>query len=207
MTYEVNENHFFDLVGINQIKDFTYQISSQEYQDEILKAIIEIDLTYYDNMLEEQFTKLSLPIELSVDDFQDDCLNVKNLKLFVIENQGVKLEFDLEVFLKDEKQKEVQILEDVANENEIEKNLIKDEYQESLEENMKKRDSNICTSDDKCSFNLENLKTSFKCYRVLFVDDEAKIDSYSNKYMVSMDELYHAKKHSQRLVVDVSGND
>ena len=72
---------------------------------------------------------------------------------------------------------------------------------------MKKRDSNICTSDEKCSFNLENLKTSFKCYRVLFVDDEAKIDSYSNKYMVSMDELYHAKKHSQRLVVDVSGND
>ena len=124
MTYEVNENHFFDLVGINQIKDFTYQISSQEYQDEILKAIIEIDLTYYDNMLEEQFTKLSLPIELSVDDFQDDCLNVKNLKLFVIENQGVKLEFDLEVFVKDQKPKEVQIIEDIAIENEIEKNYV-----------------------------------------------------------------------------------
>lgn len=211
MTYELNESHFFDVLGINQVKTFSYLLNNKSYDGKVLFADITINLTYYDNDLQEKFINLAFPLELAIDNYSDDCLELKNVNLLVIENQGVKLEFDLEVWLADTIEElplddESDSVVDI-NQEQLEKKLIQDEYQESLEESMKEREGNICMNKETSVFNPACFKTSHKRYRLLFVDDEAKIDSYSNQYALSVDELYKAKKHNQRLIVDVSEND
>ena len=196
MTYEFNESHFFDVLGVSQIKNFTYSCEDKRYDNQALMANITINLFYYDIDMQEKETVLKLPMEIAANNPDVDSLVLEDVSLFVIENQGIKFEFKMQFTCQEDE-------EDITlDQNEI-KEKIKEEYQETLEETMKTRESNIITSSESV-FTINDLKTSYNRYRILFVDDDAKIDSYSNQYAVSIDELYKAKKHNKRLIVDAS---
>lgn len=208
MTYEHNESHFFDVVGINQIKTHSYLLANKAYDGKSFHADLLLNLTYFDSELKENFINLSLPIDISIDDYCEDFIEVKNVELLVVENQGINLDFTLEIILSDKvlkaKQKDNTLTEAISDE--VEKELIKEEYQATLEEVVKSREGNVCISEDKEKMNLGSLKTSYRHYRLLFLDDEKKLDTYSSSYQLSMQELYQAKKHNQRLIIDVDEN-
>ena len=78
MTYEHNESHFFDVVGINQIKTHSYLLANKAYDGKSFHADLLLNLTYFDSELKENFINLSLPIDISIDEEIDMDADVED---------------------------------------------------------------------------------------------------------------------------------
>ena len=214
LKYDIDEKRFFQIAGIEEIKSYEKRFEILEYTDGFMHSLINIDITYLNLEYEELNVSLSMPIEINAT--KDEEVELKEISLEVVENEGVNVFFLLSIEILDEKreespisfleeEKEVesverQTLDTSALGNEIVNNNISNELEmETIEEKIAKEELNEVTIlEGKKEF--LSLKTSYETYKAINLI-ESQFNNLSNLYKISLEKLYEKKKSGERLIV------
>lgn len=207
---------FLEIERISAIQSYVYRLKSKSINDNVIYGAIEIDISYKDNDNHECFKSLSFDISLdSIEEVAND-FKLINLKPYLIENQGVNIEYELEIMF-DEKKEIIEykdtnefisnnsdenideeFIENNINPNqkEIEKikeNISKD-YENKLAESLQQRENVIITTkasnseNDFLRFFDERLTSYFKI-KTLECTSEKELNSISKEYNIPIEEL------------------
>lgn len=137
MEYEVLDNKFISIKGINHIKDSKVEVGEYTVENNTIEGNLVIDVTYIDNEEIENIFHSKIPIQIFIDD-EDVQLEVKDTSLNVIDNQGIEVLFALIISSSEEKIKE-EIKEQIdlkLEEALKERNDIASEHEEINEEEI-----------------------------------------------------------------------
>ena len=214
LKYDIDEKRFFQIAGIEEIKSYEKRFEILEYTDGFMHSLINIDITYLNLEYEELNVSLSMPIEINAT--KDEEVELKEISLEVVENEGVNVFFLLSIEILDEKREESpisfaeekeevesferQTLDTSALGNEIVNNNISNELEmETIEEKIAKEELNEVTIlEGKKEF--LSLKTSYETYKAINLI-ESQFNNLSNLYKISLEKLYEKKKSGERLIV------
>ena len=214
LKYDIDEKRFFQIAGIEEIKSYEKRFEILEYTDGFMHSLINIDITYLNLEYEELNVSLSIPIEINAT--KDEEVELKEISLEVVENEGVNVFFLLSIEILDEKREESpisfaeekeevesferQTLDTSALGNEIVNNNISNELEmETIEEKIAKEELNEVTIlEGKKEF--LSLKTSYETYKAINLI-ESQFNNLSNLYKISLEKLYEKKKSGERLIV------
>lgn len=193
MKYNVNEKKFYELKDLKEIKSFSYDFNHIETNLDYEKYLLFIEVEYLNASDEEVKLELKFPLELATnieENLTADLINVD----YEVKEKGIEVELILDV--------EVITFEE-------EKVIIKEEYQQELEDKLSKRNEEelpesivkieeniLCDTKNLFSF----LKTEYIKYKVLSLD-EKDFDKLSLKYNLSLDFLYEKKKLNDKVIV------
>ena len=205
MKYEVNEKKMYEVLDINNIKDYIYELKHLQTTFELEKYALEINLVYEDLQLEEKNENIILPIDLTTTMTEQLFANVKKVELNLIKGSGVEIDMTLEVeVIEFEKESKEEIHESYQSELETKLQercecVVEDiplSKEEIVDTTMMIGINDIDNSPDFFS----GLKTSYDKYRVLNLEENS-LDKISAKYNLSLDYLYKLKKTNNKVIV------
>lgn len=204
MKYEVNEKKFFPINDISIINSFNYDFNHIETTIDLEKYELLIELEYQDIDNKEYIKNIKYPIQIPTNITENLTANLTKVLCDIKGNEGVEVEVFLEL--------EVMSFTD-------EKEEIKEEYQQELEEKLSVRETEIIESIETIStddseakimvnsdiesgvFDISKLlKTDYIKCKILTLD-ERNLDKISLEYNLSMEYLYEQKKQNNKVIV------
>ena len=196
MIYDVNENRFYDIKDVKDLKHFSYKLLRNDTLENIVYFNLKVDLSYINLVGEVNNTELLLPIEFNTNDMEELEVEVKRLEVKIVEEKGVDLDFDLAVNIKELFKEEI-----VANyQQELIENLPREEEKHFVEEIIE--EVKVIENTENSKFNLSSMfKSTYQKYKVITIKDEDLIDKISLKYKVPVEKLYALKKEGNRVIV------
>lgn len=205
MKYEVNEKKMYEVLDINNIKDYIYELKHLQTTFELEKYALEINLVYEDLQLEEKKENIILPIDLTTTMTEQLFANVKNVELNLIKGNGVEIDITLEVeVIEFDKESKEEIHESYQSELEVKLqercDCVVEDIPLSKEEII---DTTMTIGTNEIDNSLDffsGLKTSYDKYRVLNLEENS-LDKISAKYNLPLDYLYKLKKTNSKVIV------
>lgn len=204
MKYEVNEKKFFPINDISIINSFNYDFNHIETTIDLEKYELLIELEYQDIDNKEYIKNIKYPIQIPTNITENLTANLTKVLCDIKGNEGVEVEVFLEL--------EVMSFTD-------EKEEIKEEYQQELEEKLSVREveiiesiETISTDDSEAKIMVNSdiesgvfdisklLKTDYIKCKILTLD-ERNLDKISLEYNLSMEYLYEQKKQNNKVIV------
>ncbi len=176
MKLDLEKQTYFEIKKISNIKNYNYELDEVKINETDITTNLFIELFYFDQDGRLVNKKLAIPIEIfSETSVSNPKIVVKELKFEVIEGQGVTANFKLELnYEKKDGASPIPAL-----------------IQPEVPKNMEK--SIICARGNNNETDFLNLFVedeghySIKCLRV---KDEAELKAISEKYQVTLDDLY-----------------
>ena len=94
MTYEVIDNKFIAIKGINHIKKTNIEMGEYDVKNNTINGYLLIDVTYVDNDEQENIFHSKMPIQIFVE--EEKCsLEINDSSVNVVDNQGIEVLFSL----------------------------------------------------------------------------------------------------------------
>ncbi len=208
MNFEINEMEFYPIARISQLSSYDTSIIEGEKDNEVYKTSICIKLEYVDNEMQTQSKDIILPFELNLGDKDLIKLEMKNVDIQVIDNQGLNIEYNLNVEISDVivaenvslEDTQVTEIEDIINIEEV-KEEISSSY-ETIVEASGIREELPVTYVEKEELGLTSLKDDYMEVKVLFNVNIDEVDKIAFKHNLSIDSCYKKlSKDKTRLII------
>lgn len=201
------EKKFIEIKNISHILRTNVSIIKKEINNLVVNILLNIDINYIDNDLEEGFYhgKITIPVhDISIDDEVILDKTITN----VIDNQGVNTEFyysvnrkEIESINKDilirnnEKdnittkidEEEINFIEEIEEIEEVKKNEIINEIDNKLEEALKDRDPSFLEQ----SKIYHRFPDTYKFYKIVYLNKNINLRDISTKYNQDINSLYN----------------
>ena len=132
MNYEVKEKKFYEVSNIKKIENYQAALKHLETTFDLEKYLLEIDFFYVDLNDLNQVVKYSLPIDFNTTMTEQLSAKLLSVEVNVEENKGINIMFELEV--------EVSEIAEEPMDIEVDKQEIKETYQQELEEKFSERE-------------------------------------------------------------------
>ena len=154
---------------------------------------IDVDISYKDIMDNECFENKG--VEVSLDSDLKNITNIELVKcdLYIIEQKGIEIEYEIAITTKDDKEVEIIDLSDKEEIAEV-KNEISKEYEKKLKENLNTRENDIIVTTKKTDeesflkwFN--NMEATKYYIKTIECNSESDLNNISKKYNISFDKL------------------
>ena len=97
MKFIIEKQEYFDVDKISILKAYKSRVIESENLGKAVNGVIELNISYLNTMGEECFNTLNLDFDVDLKDYEIIEINVKSLKIFVIESNGVNVEYEIEV--------------------------------------------------------------------------------------------------------------
>ena len=200
MNYEVKEKKFYEVSNIKKIENYQAVLKHLETTFDLEKYLLEIDFFYVDLNDLNQVVKYSLPIDFNTTMTEQLEAKLLSVKVSEEENKGINIMFELEV--------EVSEIADEPMDIEVDKQEIKETYQQELEEKFCEREEVVTENPVNVMVDVSSnenddflkLNTTYIKYKVINLD-EISLDKISVKYNIPMDKLYNLKTSKNKLIV------
>lgn len=214
MNLVIEKKTFVEIEKINSIKNHVDKLVSKSIDKGNASGKIEINLSYSDNNFDDCFKVLSFDYSLLLDEINIIDVALGNVYIFIVEGQGVNIEYSLNVLYDSKKAVEIidsplekpSVEEEITNdealkeenpniENEKIKDEIKESYEEKLDEELDDRNSVkiISTKDKRNELNFldffnQNIANRFRI-KTLECSSRAELKEISNTYNIKIEEL------------------
>ncbi len=207
MNFNINEMEFYPIPNIAQISSYDTKLLQGDKSDNSYNAEIEIKVIYFDRDFVEQISEFKLPLELNLGDKELITLDVQSINIQVIDNQGLNIEYDLNIevsdveevinFTEDTSIKELNEVIDI----EETKEQITTSYEELVEATGIREELPV-TYIEKDELNFFNLKDDYSEVKVLFNVDIDNLDKIAFKYNIAIDSCYSKiTKDKTRIII------
>lgn len=199
MNFDINEMEFFPIPKINQLNKYEAVLSTGSKESEVYKTNIVIKLNYFDNELECFDKEISLPFELNLGDKELIKLELTSVDINVIDNQGVNVEYNLEVGVSDVnyafdqenlsfEETNVTTIDDYENVEETKENVAAS-YEELMQQTGIREELPVkYVEKEEQIYSI--LKDDFMSVKVLFNVNVDEIDKLAFKYNLSVDSCF-----------------
>lgn len=199
MKFDINELEYFPVEKINQLNSYEAELSKGLIENEVYKTSIVIKLSYFDNELECFDKEISLPFELNLGDKELINLELESVDINVIDNQGINVEYNLNVEVSDVdyafdqenlsfEETEVTSLSEITNVEDV-KESVTASY-EDLMQQVGIREEIPVVYVEKEEQIYSSLKDDFVNVKVLFNVNVDDIDKVAFKYNLSIDSCF-----------------
>lgn len=197
MNYEINEAEFYAVEKITQIDKYQTTIEEGEYIGGFFKTKLIILLGYFDDELRQLEKKIILPIELNFESNDKVSIELNNLDIEVIDNQGININYSLGIVTEEKEivefafDQSTDLAEniDLVQTTEIVKESVVESYEELIENQLCRNSENINVNEiDNEEFNHLNLVCDMKKIRIIFNVSMDEMDSIALKYNLSVAE-------------------
>lgn len=229
MQIKINAKEFIKIVDISYVINYEYKLIEFKEEDNLIIGKVNIFLEYFlnnnDGFKKEDFT---FEFQIMNDKYEINKLIIQDLKIQVLDNQGINVDYD--ILLDYEVRKEVEetplIIEEIKIKDEeiLEKEKLKDEIISEIDEKLKE---SLIKEDvlEQDSFNelqeieeevkpvhLLKKNSSYKHllkserktnYKVIYVEDEVQIENIANKYNKPIKDLYRDNNYDvkKRIII------
>ena len=219
---KVSQKQFLEISGISHLVD--YEITNQSFtiEDQIIKGSILVILNYYstkENNVISESKEINYQILIN-NDKGIEKINLDNIAFQVIDNQGIDVEFELELDvyeikekIKDEVLDELDdalsdALDDSRNEESIEQiievqeeKIARPEIVEEIEESKSMKDI-VNTSDEELMYKLDE---GYQTIKIIFTNSEADIERVCELYHKTLAEIYEENDYrvDNRIILKV----
>ena len=219
---KVSQKQFLEISGISHLVD--YEITNQSFtiDDQIIKGSILVILNYYstkENNVISESKEINYQILIN-NDKGIEKINLDNIAFQVIDNQGIDVEFELELDvyeikekIKDEVLDELDdalsdALDDSRNEESIEQiievqeeKIARPEIVEEIEESKSMKDI-VNTSDEELMYKLDE---GYQTIKIIFTNSEADIERVCELYHKTLAEIYEENDYrvDNRIILKV----
>ena len=216
MNLEIQKNKYYEIDGISNILNHISKINNYKIKDGILSISIDIDLSYKDISAKEYFKSITFVCDVSVDDIEILQIDLVKTSLYVIEGNGIDIEYMLNMTFEakelDENIIEIEtpIIEEIElqeiNDNQIEledinideqeieqetKEEISKKYTDDLQNAINERSSIIKTVSTISEESFINIFDTKNYYRIKTLECKSNIelDEISKMYNIPYQEL------------------
>ena len=219
---KVSQKQFLEISGISHLVD--YEITNQSFtiDDQIIKGSILVILNYYstkENNVISESKEINYQI-LIKNDKGIEKINIDNIAFQVIDNQGIDVEFELELDvyeikekIKDEVLDELDdalsdALDDSRNEESIEQiidvqeeKIARPEIVEEIEESKSMKDI-VNTSNEELMYKLDE---GYQTIKIIFTNSEADVERVCELYHKTLAEIYEENDYrvDNRIILKV----
>lgn len=133
---------FIQIEKISSIQSYVHKLKDKSIKNGLAKGIIEIDISYRDNDNHECFKSIPYEISLDVDYIRAIDFNLKKLNAFLIDNQGINIEYQIELSYENDVLRDDDIIDEIIDNGdniieEIKEELIENDKEEILEDKSK----------------------------------------------------------------------
>lgn len=165
MELEIVKNAFLEIDKISTLKNHIDKLVKKEIDENKINGGLEIDISYQDLSGNECFKSIPFTFEMELDDILVDDISLKYVNVYVVEGQGISVDYTLTVVYNMEDAKEIEIiqlddiesspqedafekpieeveLEEKAEQIEKIKENISKDYENKLADNLSKREEN-----------------------------------------------------------------
>ena len=222
MLLKVSQKQFLEISGISHLVD--YEITNQSFtiDDQIIKGSILVILNYYstkENNVISESKEINYQILIN-NDKGIEKINLDNIAFQVIDNQGIDVEFELELDvyeikekIKDEVLDELDdalsdALDDSRNEESIEQiievqeeKIARPEIVEEIDESKSMKDI-VNTSDEELMYKLDE---GYQTIKIIFTNSEADVERVCELYHKTLAEIYEENDYrvDNRIILKV----
>lgn len=180
-----------DFIEIPKICIIERHIAKLKEEDD--NYYIDVDISYKDILNNECFENKSVLVSLDKDLKSITSIELLKCNLYIIEQKGIEIEYELAITAKDDKEVEIIDLSDEAEIAEV-KNEISKEYEKKLKENLNTRENDIIITtkktDEESFLKWFNNMESTKYYiKTIECNSESDLNDISKKYNISFDKL------------------
>ncbi|MDE6584393.1 MAG: hypothetical protein K2K15_03230 [Anaeroplasmataceae bacterium] len=198
MQLNIEKHNFFQLEGINHIKNHLEKLNNVLIHESKATGEIELNISYNDIEGLECFKSVTLPFELDLDSFKILEILVGKVNIYLVEGQGVDVDYELIVnyLLKEEPVEEIKVIEekDIEPMQDLEqiKEDMKEYYEDKLASNLQRNDKVITTKNHSSvnSFlDFFESKQSYYKLKCLYVETEQDLDVIAKQYQISKEKL------------------
>ena len=201
----INKEIFFEVEKISILKSHVDKISTKPFNGKNVTGKIDINISYIDTANDECFKALSIDYDIDIENIIVNDVKLNNTKLFVVDSQGVSIEYELELdyeSINNEVIEEIVEIDDDSSEmtqDEIDKikENINEDYENKLLDSLNSREEpNVSiiktidnrSTDDFLSF-FNSKESSYYSLKTLFCQTDEELAIISKKYNVSIDDL------------------
>lgn len=219
MELEIIKNAFLEIDKISTLKNHIDKLVKKDIDGNKINGGLEIDISYQDLSGNECFKSIPFTFEMELDDILVDDISLKSVNVYVVEGQGISVDYTLAVAYNMEDAKEIEIIqlddidpseeevfdkpiekvepEEVSEQLEKIKEDISKDYENKLADNLSKREENkieIITSKGKEN-ELDFLRffddsvASYFSIKTLLCTSEEMLNTIAKEYKVPMDDL------------------
>lgn len=203
MNLEIEKKTYVEVYQISSLKNHIDKLVNKNINDSKIEGSIEISLTYQDTSFNECFKTINFDFSLELDEINVIDVALGKVMIYVIEGNGVNIEYSLSVLY--DSTKKIEIISDVTNESndslintvdtleELDlKENIKEEYKEKLEKELDKRDEVkiITPATDKSEIDFlkffdDNFSSYFKI-KTLECNSKDELKNISKEYNINL---------------------
>ena len=223
MQLKIEKETYFDVEKISILKTFTTRITKKDIDKSKLTGIIEINLSYLNMEGNECFKTLNLDYDVDLDGFDIIDIKILSTKIYVIESNGVNIDYKIEVEYDKFENPIIEIIDDnseneepniqsveLDNDEEIEKikEDISKDYENKLMDSLSRKENNqikiITTKDDRSE--LEFIKffkfeeRGFHLIKTLHCPNDEALNEISKKYNIDFNTLLKGYDRANRKV-------
>lgn len=221
MLLKVSQKQFLEISGISHLVD--YEITNQSFtiDDQIIKGSILVVLNFYstkENNVISESKEINYQILIN-NDKGIEKINLDNIAFQVIDNQGIDVEFELELDvyeikekIKDEVLDELDealenALDDSRNES-IEETKVQEKIEENqviaLEEIEESNNMNVIedTNNEDLMYRLDE---GYQTIKIIFTNSEADVERVCELYHKTLAEIYEENDYrvDNRIILKV----
>lgn len=198
----IGKHCFIELEGISGIKAHFEKIKELKIES-VVQGKIEINIAYTNIEGLECFKVVDFDFEFELDEIKVIDVNISDIKLLIVEQEGIDIEYSLVVNYLSLDNKEVileKINDDVINLDENEnvekiKEDISKEYEKKLIDTLKQRSEENYRI---CKFSSEDKRLIIKC---MYAKTEEDLNYISKEYNVDIDVLIKGFDKSKERVI------
>ncbi len=220
MLLKVSQKQFLEISGISHLVD--YEITNQSFtiDDQIIKGSILVVLNFYstkENNVISESKEINYQILIN-NDKGIEKINLDNIAFQVIDNQGIDVEFELELDVYEIKEKiKDEVLDelDEALENALDdsrnESIEETKVQEKIEENQVialeeiEESNNMNVIEDNNEDLMYKLDEDYQTIKIIFTNSEADVERVCELYHKTLAEIYEENDYrvDNRIILKV----
>lgn len=217
---KVSQKQFLEISGISHLVD--YEITNQSFtiDDQIIKGSILVVLNFYstkENNVISESKEINYQILIN-NDKGIEKINLDNIAFQVIDNQGIDVEFELELDVYEIKEKiKDEVLDelDEALENALDdsrnESIEETKVQEKIEENQVialeeiEESNNMNVIEDNNEDLMYKLDEDYQTIKIIFTNSEADVERVCELYHKTLAEIYEENDYrvDNRIILKV----
>ena len=97
MQLNIEKNSFYKMTTLSSVKSYQSKIKDVNILESRANGNIEISLYYYNNDSKECFENILIPFDLDMEGLSIETINLVKTNVFVIEANGINVEYELEI--------------------------------------------------------------------------------------------------------------
>lgn len=203
----IEKSAYFDVEKISILKTYVTRIIKNDDNN----GVIELDLSYLNSNSEECFNTINLDYELDLNDYKIIDVKVLSTKIYVIESNGVNIDYKIEVEYEKFDDEVIEMIDDtivIPEENDEEiisfeegiekiKEDISKDYEnkliDSLNRNENKQIKIISSKDNRSELEFVNFfnfeERGYHLIKTLYCPNEEVLNDIAKKYQIEFNTL------------------